>query len=942
MPTFPRRHVLKLGGLALGGLGAARIIGMDEAAASPPAADPQGPSSEIMLLSGTGKDDTVDWQFKCTSGARSGEWTTIPVPSNWEPQGFGTYTYGKLSPGEQGQYKYTFTPPAHWRDRKVFLVFEGSMTDTEVWVNGTSAGPLHQGAFYRFGYDVTGLLRLGEANLLEVAVSKDSSNSSINGAERQADYWVFGGIYRPVYLEARPPEYIDRVAVNARADGSFTADVCLSGITEATTVTARILGSPARPFSVPVSAGLDKVTLTTNLSDPRTWTAETPNLYTLDVRLMDGHREIHRVRQKFGFRTVEVRPGDGIYVNGTKVMLRGVCRHTFWPDSGRTSSPELSKADILLMKQMNMNAVLMSHYPPDQHFLDSADELGIYVLDELAGWQHAYDTDTAHRLVQEMIVRDVNHPSIILWCNGNEGGWNRAVDGDFALYDPQGRDVIHPGGAGFGNSADRTFGNILDKHYPTYSQTQDYLNGSTIYMPTEFLHSLYDGGAGAGLNDHWKLMMSSPLTVGGFLWDFADGGIVRTDKGGAIDTNGNSDPDGVLGPYRQKEGSFFTIKEIWSPIQAVEPSAFPVGFDGTVQIVNHYNFTDADQCRFTWKLLEFAGGPFDRHAENRVLNSGTARPSGHIPPGGTGTLRLDLPGNWSQADALSLTVADPDGHELYTWVWTITNAAGHRARIVTPGRGRATAAEDGTTITMSAAGTDIVISKSTGLLAGVRRNGKTISLANGPAPAVGTASLTSLTHGPDGAAHVVTAGYTGGLTSCTWRLLPSGWLELDYGYQVTGAQDFFGVNFDYPETAVRDITWLGHGPYRVYKNRLRGVTTGIWNKAYNDTITGASLWEYPEFKGYHASTYWARLETTEGEIAVVADDEDMFLRLFTPKNPPNPVTAVVPYPSGDISFLEAIPAIGNKFQHATDTGPEGQPNMATGDYRRTVYLAFAT
>src|SRR6476469_8755202 len=139
-------------------------------------------STEIRYLSGTGKDDAVLWDFFCTEGRKSGTWTKIPVPSNWELQGFGTYQYGgdrqrNPFPKEQGKYRFNFSVPYSWRNRVVRIVFQGSMTDTEVWINGKSAGPVHQGAFYRFKYDITSLLKFGGTNVLEVTVSKESSNS---------------------------------------------------------------------------------------------------------------------------------------------------------------------------------------------------------------------------------------------------------------------------------------------------------------------------------------------------------------------------------------------------------------------------------------------------------------------------------------------------------------------------------------------------------------------------------------------------------------------------------------------------------------------------------------------------------------------------------------------------------------------------------------------
>ena len=162
--------------------------------------------TELQYLSGLDKDHTVQWDFFCTNGSNSGNWSRIAVPSNWELQGFGSYLYGKVNKtaNEQGLYKYEFSVSKNWKKKKIYIVFEGSMTDTEVKINGKSAGAIHQGAFYRFKYDISDLLNYEGRNLLEITVSKESSNESINRAERMSDYWVFGGIFRPVYLEAVP------------------------------------------------------------------------------------------------------------------------------------------------------------------------------------------------------------------------------------------------------------------------------------------------------------------------------------------------------------------------------------------------------------------------------------------------------------------------------------------------------------------------------------------------------------------------------------------------------------------------------------------------------------------------------------------------------------------------------------------------------------------
>ncbi|HLP77149.1 MAG TPA: glycoside hydrolase family 2 TIM barrel-domain containing protein, partial [Candidatus Paceibacterota bacterium] len=483
------------------------------------------PAQETLrqYLSGKGKDDAVPWKFQCTSGANSGVWTNLPVPSHWDMHGFGTLKYGKDATNawnEKGLYEREFTVPTNLLGKRIFIVFDGVMTDASVKINGQSAGPTHQGAFYQFRHDITKLVKFGETNLLEVEVSKHSANQSVNNAERLADYWVFGGIFRPVYLEAAPQQLIERVAIDAKADGAFAMNVFVNGPANADTLEAQVFALDGRPvgeaFRVPVPGGGDrfKTELKTGIASPKTWTAETPNLYQVRIELKRGTEVLHRMYQRFGFRTMEVRDGDGLYVNGQRVILKGVNRHSFWPDSGRCLSMAVHKLDIDTIKGMNMNAVRMSHYPPDAEFLDLCDELGLYVLDELGGWQRCYDTEVGTRLVEETVVRDVNHPSILFWDNGNEGGWNTNLDHLFAEFDPQQRRVLHPW---------NPFSGVNTAHYLAYDaaavaasgKAMFYHGGSEsentndarkyIYMPTEFMHGLFDGGAGAGLEDYWKM-----------------------------------------------------------------------------------------------------------------------------------------------------------------------------------------------------------------------------------------------------------------------------------------------------------------------------------------------------------------------------------------------------------------------------------------------------
>ncbi len=381
---------------------------------------------------------------------------------------------------------------------------------------------------------------------------------SVMHAERQGDFWNFGGIFRPVFLEALPAGYIDWTGINAMANGDFKADLHLGpGIhAQATEVTGQLLDSSNQPVGAPFFAKIsdaaprsssDTIQISSHFDGVKLWTAETPNLYAVQFTLFQNGKPQHTITNRFGFRTIELRTNDGFYLNGVKIVMKGVCRHSLWADSGRTLSKALCYEDARLIKDMNMNAVRMSHYPPDRDFLEACDELGIYVLDELTGWGGHYETPIGAKLICEMVRRDVNHPSVLVWDNGNEGAWNKALDGDFSKWDIQQRNVMHPASKDHG---------VLDPHYPDYAAIVRDSGGPAIYFPTEFLHGLYDGGSGSGFHDYWEVLRKSPVLGGAFFWVFCDDGVVRTDKGGIIDNSGNLGPDGILGPRREKEGSY--------------------------------------------------------------------------------------------------------------------------------------------------------------------------------------------------------------------------------------------------------------------------------------------------------------------------------------------------------------------------------------------------
>jgi hypothetical protein len=886
-------------------------------------------TTEILPLSGMGEanETPVYWDFRLDtgrgSGQRSDDWRRIVVPSQWEQQGFGRYYYGTqgrgkpdddpVIPKETGTYKRTFEVPASWRDRDVHVVFEASMTDTTVFINGTQAGDTHQGGFYRFSYDITKWVKIG-TNAIEVRVAKESANASVNHAERRGDYWTFGGIFRPVWLEARPRHHIVRTAIDARADGRFAAHVYFDEpMPRGTLVSAQVLTAAGEPLGAPLMAPAgrgDHLSLEGTFASPALWTAETPNLHTVKLTARQGRRTLHEYTQRFGFRTVEVRPNDGVYLNGRKIVLKGVNRHSFRPATGRTLTREQNYADARLIKAMNMNAVRMSHYPPDPAFLEAADELGLYVLNELAGWQGFYDTPTGARLIGQIVRRDVNHPSILFWDNGNEGGWNTANDGEFARWDPQRRPVLHPWAI---------HSDINTDHYEKYDSTVKLSAGPQIFMPTEFLHGLYDGGIGAGFEDYWRVMGASPTVAGGFFWAFADEGIERTDRDGRIDNMGNAAPDGIVGPHHEKEASFFTVKQIWSPVQ-VSDLALSEGAL-RMRLRNDYDFNSLDRIEFEWRVVRMPAAGAAEHPRERA--AGRARGPGLAARQQT---EWSLPvnvGELGPEDVLELTAVDASGLEL--WTWTLVGAPRQHApltesksrRIIAKGR-RVTAGPwrlefgpVGELLRLENAGRDLGL-RGPAAIAFVRDE-----RGFRPVDTLSKSSTFDIT--PRGEPDVIArlSLPRGVLRSLTWRLVGEE-LRLDYELHAGGDVDILGIRFDHPTDSVLSKRWLGEGPYRVWKNRLKGTRFGLHEVTYNDPLPGESF-EYPEFPGFFGAWRWLDLHTRDVTVRFRNVSGIPYHGLHRPQPGAQPVITL---PDLGWSFLHVIPPIGTKFDLPGTLGPQ--------------------
>ncbi|MDZ8120517.1 glycoside hydrolase family 2 protein [Pontiella agarivorans] len=900
--------------------------------------------AERVYLSGKGPSDAVEWDFFCSEGRKSGEWTKIPVPSNWEQQGFGGYAYGHDTPkgehDETGTYRTTFLVPKAWKDKHVRIVFEGAMNETSVKVNGKVAGAPNEGGYLPFRYNLDeNELKYGEVNELEVLVKKRPENVSLDRAERKGDYWVFGGIYRPVYLEVLPKMFIDRVAIDAQADGTFRMDVfpqiydygklrkghLMEQVDE---VVARIQTLDGEPVGEMMSArmygGAGMVRLEGRVNNPNLWSPEFPNLYAVKVSLRKEGRVLFEKTERFGFRTFELRPEDGLYLNGKKIRIQGVNRNVFDPQTARAVNKEDVWNEARAIKAMNVNMV-RSHMPATTEFMNACDELGLFVIVELCTWSTpVIDTPIARNLVFELVAKYQNHPSVLFWANGNEGGFNLEVGGLYHLLDIQRRPVLHPW---LHNEALDTM------HYPAYKQLVERLRGPRVYMPTEFMHGLYDGGMGAGLEDYWEAIRKSAYGAGGILWCWKDAAIARTDRGGKLDTFGNRSADGVVGPNGEKEASYFTVREIWSPIQ-IPVETLPNDFSGTLPVENRYYDTSLNRCTLEWELVDYSG-PYDAKASINVLEKGRLQ-GPNVEPGKTGAIKLPLPADWRNADALKLRAFGVNGVEVMQWTWPISTSQTERKTMAgvkpEPLKGKPFDIQMGETLWS--------FSPETGQLLNCTVGDHVVGPVSGPNLYAGISDQAfdftfdwNATVVKQNDAIVIESKSRDGASSFRWTLAPGGLVQLDYSFApIESPVIYCAVGFDLPEEEVQSKRWLGDGPFRIWGNRRKGPQYGLWENEYNDAITGVT-WEYPEFKGIFSDVEWMRLSLKGGHSLLIKSPAPAEVGVLIPKNsegprgdrkhPTGPSNAMWDYPeSGGLFLFHKLPPVGTKSKDISLLGPQ--------------------
>ena len=580
------------------------------------------------------------------------EWKEIRVPSNWEIQGYGTPIYSNITYPFQrdaprvtsepppnytaykqrdpvGSYRRTFTVPADWQGRQVYLVFNGVNSAFYVWVNGTKVG-YSQDSRLPAEFNITQYLKPGD-NIVAAEVYRWCDGSYLE----DQDFWRLSGIFRDVELVARTPVHIRdfysqtvldadyrdaTLKLNVKVANAALEDAHIS--VEAALVDDRH-AAVFKPIASAVTVsrqGEASVDLLQPVANPRKWSAEEPNLYKLILTLKDSAgKVIEAIPVDIGFRSSEIKDGRLLF-NGRQLIIKGVNRHEFDPDLGQVVTTERMIQDIKLMKQSNINAVRTCHYPNVTEWYALCDRYGLYVLDEANIESHGYGANEAQRIstgedyteaivdrVRRTIERDKNHPSIFIFSLGNEAGigrnpaaarnWAKTNHPEFLIsYEPG--DSIHS--------------DFLCPMYTPPDKMVAYWekmgHGRPMFL-VEYAHSM--GNSDGDFQEYWDVIEANHQMHGGFIWDWVDQGIRKKGAngkefwayGGDFGDQPNDDnfcTNGLVLPDRTPHPTLAEVKKVYQFIKTTPMDLAA----GRLRIHNKYLFRDLSNIRASWELEE--------------------------------------------------------------------------------------------------------------------------------------------------------------------------------------------------------------------------------------------------------------------------------------------------------------------------------------------------
>ncbi|MDG5766569.1 glycoside hydrolase family 2 TIM barrel-domain containing protein [Balneolales bacterium ANBcel1] len=881
-------------------------------------------------------------------GFSDSNWDRIAVPSYWQTEGYGQAIYlnsiypidsimGGLFPpmvpvenNPTGLYRHRFDLPADWDGREVFIRFDGVRSGFYLWINGEKVG-YSQGSMTPAEFNITPHLQPGE-NSIAAKVIRWTDGKWLE----DQDMWRMSGIFRDVHLYSTPQMYLQDFFVNAGLDTDYR-----HGVLEVTTKVRNNSGAVRYPANVevylfdgrnnPVGQGplaeaytedpmppgtMAVARMRTTVENAKHWSAETPYLYTVVLALRDSDGELlQTVRTRAGFRTYEIR--DGVFlVNGEEVRLKGANLHEHDPHKAHTVDPDWIRKDYRLMKQSNMNAVRMAHYPHSRHYYELADKYGLYVMDEanvethgisfrrnlIPGSDPMWTMATLERM-RRMVEIHKNYPSVAIWSLGNEAGHGDNFSKSAALIrsmDPS-RPIHYQH---MNEIAD------MDSYmYPPPGSVRDILAtmpSNRALILCEMAHSM--GNSTGNMMEYMELLENHRNYIGTFIWDWVDQGLYEEDEQGNMfwayggdygdyPNDGNFNINGLVMPDRTPQPA---LKQVKYAYQHVTISAADLR-NGTVSLTNRYSHIALDRFYLHWELKE----------DGIVLQSGQKELSG-IEPGERVTVTPDFekpelrPGReyWLNVSLhLNADEAWADaGHriawEQFALPWPTPPALRQKpGDMATPA-----VTMDGDSFVLQSDDTRIRISRESGEMTSLRHNGR--ELLVGPlklnfwrAPtdndmagwgdvldpwktafAERSVDRVEIVSQTDAAIAILAEGRLS-VGSSTFQTLYTFW-----GNGVMQVEAHIHPLGDVPEAIPRigmelripadyhTMTWYGRGPEENYQDRNRGINIGEYTGSIPELVTHYVM---PQENANRTDVRWTGFTNDEGQGLLAAGMQEL-------------------------------------------------------------------
>ncbi|NOZ56295.1 MAG: DUF4981 domain-containing protein, partial [Calditrichaeota bacterium] len=816
-----------------------------------------------------------------------------------------------------GSYRRTFRIPESWRERQVFLHFDGVKSAFYVWVNGRRVG-YSQGSMTPAEFNITRYLNPVKDNVLAVEVYRWSDGSYLE----DQDMWRFSGIYRDVYLFSTPPLHIRDFAAHTDLDrryrdATLRLRVSIHNYGDEPSSPARLVATVTRDAHTRIVARLvaavpavpahaeTTVVLSTRVTNPAKWTAETPNLYRLILSLRTPSDSVlEATGTSFGFRKIEIRNGQFL-VNGVPILLKGVDRHEHHPRFGRAVPRETMLQDVLLMKRFNINAVRTSHYPNHPYWYELCDRYGIYVIDE-ANLESQGVNDLIPRSdplwkpacldrLERMIQRDKNHPSVVMWSLGNEAGTG---DTFFAMRDlahklDPSRPVHYEG---YNDAAD-----VYSRMYPKIDDMVAYAEGNPTkpYFMCEYAHAM--GNACGNLKEYWDTIEKYPIFIGGCIWDWVDQGLLKKDSSGqeyfayggdfgppGTPGDGNFCINGLIFPDRRISPKMWEVKKVYQNI-AVTPVSLE---DGYIRVANRFRFTNLNRFELRWRIT----------ADGKLIRSGNL---GRLELGPGEETIVHIPVSFVQRDPhrdywLELhfvqaepTLWAPAGHEVAWEQFLLARAKRPQPTGTPPGEPLRVITEPDRLIVANPA-LRLVFDRTSGFLRQFYWKGQPL-LASGGGPRLTlyrapldndikvkiawkkagldqmVPTLESIRAATADDGHVIvqtTHRYESEagarvLHDCAYSIFPDGTVLLEnfvlpVSHLPTLARVGLGLRL---RPGLEKLTWYGRGPHENYPDRKTGAAVGLYRSTVDSQYTPYIM---PQNNGSRQDVRWCLLSDSTG------------------------------------------------------------------------------